>query len=103
MPELADHIQGIDWVMVGGESGSQFRPMEAQWARNIRDLCQDRGIAFWFNGHAGKHQKNTLLDGREYQKYPALLETYKTEMSKSPETVCETGEHIQSLRLYNEA
>jgi protein gp37 len=88
MPELADHVQGIDWVMVGRESGSQFRSMDAQWARSIRDLCQDRGIAFWFNGHAGKHQKNTLLDGREYQKYPALLETYKTEMSKSPIAVC---------------
>lgn len=96
MPELADHIQGIDWVMVGGESGSKFRPMEAQWARNIRDLCNHCGIAFWFNGHAGRHQKNTLLDGKEYQKYPALLETYKTEMSKAPKTVYGAGERIQS-------
>jgi protein gp37 len=95
MPELADHIQGIDWAMVGGESGSQCRPMDAQWARNIRDLCHHCGIAFWFNGHAGRHQKNTILDGREYQKYPALLETYKKEMSNTPKTAFGVGEHNQ--------
>jgi protein gp37 len=96
MPELADHIQGIDWVQAGGESGSQFRPMDAQWARDIRDLCTQRGIAFWFIGHAGKHQKNTLLDGKEHQEYPALLQTYRTKMSKSPLTVCGAGDPIPS-------
>jgi protein gp37 len=79
-PELADHIHGIDWVMVGGESGAGFRPMDAQWARNIQNLCQDRRIAFWFNGHAGRHQGNTLLDGKSYQSYPAPLEDYKREV-----------------------
>jgi protein gp37 len=76
-PELADDIQGIDWAMVGGESGAGFRPMDAQWARNTRDLCQERGIAVWFNGHAGRHQGNTLLDGMCYQSYPGLVDEYK--------------------------
>ena len=79
MPELADHIEDIGWVMVGGESGSRHRPMDSQWARNIRDLCQSRGIAFWFNGHAGRHQGNTLLDDKNYPSYPALLENYRRE------------------------
>jgi protein gp37 len=87
-PELADHVQGIDWVMVGGESGNRFRPMDGQWAMNIRDLCQHRGIAFWFNGHAGRHQKNTILDGKEHREYPTLLETYRAKMSGPPEAAC---------------
>jgi hypothetical protein len=58
--------------------------MDAQWARNVRDLCQHCGIAFWFGGHEGKHQKNTVLDGRVYEEYPALLETYRRMMSDSP-------------------
>jgi protein gp37 len=87
-PELTNHIQGIDWVMVGGESGNRFRPMNQQWAMNIRDLCQHRGIAFWFNGHSGRHQGNTVLDGKEHRKYPVLLETYRTKMSEPPETAC---------------
>lgn len=39
---------GIDWVIVGGESGSQARPMTAWWARNLRDHCREAGVAFHF-------------------------------------------------------
>lgn len=38
----------IDWLIVGGESGSSHRPMELEWARDIRDRCQDAGTAFFF-------------------------------------------------------
>jgi protein gp37 len=80
MPDLADHVQGIDWAVVGGESGGGCRTMDPQWARNIRDLCRDRSIAFWFLGHSGGHQKETLLDGVEHTAYPALLDVYRMRM-----------------------
>jgi hypothetical protein len=59
--------------------------MELQWARSVRDLCNDRGIAFWFIGHSGIHQKDTLLDGVQHTAYPALLEEYREKMKSSSE------------------
>jgi protein gp37 len=41
-------VAGIDWLIVGGESGSSHRPMELEWARDIRDKCQRAGTAFFF-------------------------------------------------------
>jgi protein gp37 len=41
-------LTGIHWVIVGGESGPDFRPMEAEWARAIRDQCLKAGVAFFF-------------------------------------------------------
>lgn len=41
-------LTGIDWVIVGGESGPSARPMHPQWVREIRDRCVDAGVAFFF-------------------------------------------------------
>lgn len=41
-------LAGIHWVIVGGESGPQARPMHPDWAREIRDQCIEQGVAFWF-------------------------------------------------------
>jgi protein gp37 len=41
-------LTGIDWVIVGGQSGYRARPMSPEWARAIRDRCHDNGIAFHF-------------------------------------------------------
>jgi protein gp37 len=79
-PDLADHLDEIDWVVLGGETGNGHRPMDAQWARDIRDLYQARGIAFWFLGHGGTHQKETLLDGVEHAAFPAKLAAYREGM-----------------------
>ena len=45
-------LEGIDWVIVGGESGKGFRPMSHAWARDIRDQCVDKGVAFFFKQSA---------------------------------------------------
>jgi protein gp37 len=47
------NLQGIDWVIVGGESGPGCRPMSPDWARDIRRQCADAGVAFFFKqwGH----------------------------------------------------
>ncbi len=46
--DLSPWIKDLDWVIVGGESGSHARPMDIQWVRAIRDLCVDAGVAFFF-------------------------------------------------------
>lgn len=61
-----------DWVIVGGESGPHARPMEAQWARDLRDECRQRGIAFHFKQWGGMRPKSNghLLDGQELRFFP---------------------------------
>ena len=46
-------LDGIDWVIVGGESGPKARPMEAAWVRSIRDQCKRAGVAFFFKQWGG--------------------------------------------------
>lgn len=48
IPTLGEHLDGIAWVIVGGESGPGARPMHPDWARSIRDQCLNLGIAFHF-------------------------------------------------------
>ena len=61
-------LDGIDWVIVGGESGPGARPMEAGWAREVRDKCVKMNIPFFFKQWGGKGAENKkrgrLLDGR---------------------------------------
>lgn len=45
---LTHWLQSLDWIICGGESGPQARPMHPQWARALRDQCQETGIAFFF-------------------------------------------------------
>lgn len=46
MPTLV--LEGVDWVIVGGESGPKRRPFELAWAEDIRGQCERAGVAFWF-------------------------------------------------------
>ncbi len=67
-------LDGIDWVIVGGESGVHARPMNLDWAREIRDLCQGRGVAFFLKQLGGRRGKRggdaALLDGRRWRQWP---------------------------------
>ena len=62
----------VDWVIVGGESGPGARPMEADWARSLRDQCVEAGVPFFFKQWGGVHKKQTgrLLDGRTWDQMP---------------------------------
>jgi protein gp37 len=87
----------LDWVIVGGESGPNARPMHPEWARSIRDQCVDAGVPFFFkqwgewvpskqkyvneykyyswgdgnqSDRVGKKQAGRLLDGREWNEFP---------------------------------
>jgi len=66
------NLDGIDWVIVGGESGSGARPIDASWVRNIRDRCQDAGVPFFFKQWGGTRKKvaGRLLDGRTWDELP---------------------------------
>jgi protein gp37 len=65
-------LEGIGWVIVGGESGPGHRLMDLAWARAIRDTCTDTGIPFLFKqwgGHTPK-ARGRLLDGHEWDQMP---------------------------------
>lgn len=65
-------LTGIDWVIVGGESGTGARPMNPDWARDLRDQCLEQGVAFFFKQWGGVQKSKTgrLLDGRTWDEYP---------------------------------
>jgi protein gp37 len=65
-------LSGIDWVIVGGESGPKARPVNPAWVRNIRDQCLEAGVAFFFKQWGGKRKSKTgrKLDGRTWNEYP---------------------------------
>ena len=70
------NLDRIDWVIVGGESGSNYREMEHAWARDIRDQCVEKGVAFFFKQSAAyRTETGTELeedDGTKttWQQYP---------------------------------
>jgi len=66
-------LQGIDWVIVGGESGPGARPMQETWVTGVRDQCQDADVAFFFKQWGGVNKKRTgrLLEGRTWDDLPA--------------------------------
>jgi len=99
MPTLGEHLDGIDWVIVGGESGPGARIMEAEWARSIREQCVAAGVPFFFKQwgewlepgqdgaivdgeqilnasdeaeRIGKKAAGSLLDGREWKQIPEV-------------------------------
>jgi protein gp37 len=65
-------LDGIDWVIVGGESGPKARPMKPEWVCEIRDLCEQRGVDFFFKQWGGvrKERYGRTLDGRTYDAMP---------------------------------
>jgi protein gp37 len=67
-------LDGIDWAIVGGESGSHSRQMAEGWALEIRDQCQRDGVAFFFKQWGGLRPKSggRLLGGREWSEYPVI-------------------------------
>lgn len=69
-------LSGMEWVIVGGESGPGARPMYADWVREIRDQCLARGIAFFFKQWGGIRPKSggRFLDNREWNEYPRRYE-----------------------------
>lgn len=71
-----DKIPQLDWVIVGGESGPDFRPMDVEWARGIRRQCEAAGVALFEKQMSGPHNELPLvIDGRTVQQFPARVFT----------------------------
>ncbi len=79
--ELRLELEGIHWVIVGGESGQGARPMRADWARSAREQCHQQGVAFFFKqwgtfnesgARVGKHRSGRALDGHTWNEFPTL-------------------------------
>lgn len=68
-------LAGIDWVIVGGESGPGARPMKVDWAREVRDQCTAAGVAFFFKQWGGLRAKSggRRLDGKVWGQFPRRL------------------------------
>ena len=93
LEDLGDiNLTGISWVIVGGESGNGARPMREEWVRNLRDKCEDAGVAFFFKQWGGVRKKLTgrTLDGRTYDAIPAA----------SPHRIADTRVRIGHLQRF---
>jgi protein gp37 len=68
-------LEGIEWVIVGGESGPYARPMASHWVTDIRDQCIQADVPFFFKQWGGLNKKETgrLLDGRTWDELPRTL------------------------------
>lgn len=68
-------LKGIDWVIVGGESGPGARPMKQDWVVQIRTQCERKGVAFFFKQWGGVNKKASgrELDGRTWDDMPVTL------------------------------
>ena len=66
-------LEGIDWVIVGGESGPGARPLEHMWVREVRDACVREGVPFFFKQWGGTRKKRAgrELDGRMWDGLPS--------------------------------
>lgn len=77
-------LEGINWVIAGGESGRKARPMREEWVRSLRAQSERAGVAFFFKQwgaftadgrRVGKHRSGRLLDGRTWDEMPAIAGT----------------------------
>lgn len=68
------NLAGIDWVIVGGESGHKARPMEPEWVLDIQDQCTAAKVAFFFKQWGGKNKKKAgrELNGQTYDEMPEV-------------------------------
>jgi protein gp37 len=78
---LLGPLEGLDltdihWLIAGGESGAGHRPIREEWVLDLRDRCEDAGVAFFFKQWGGFRPKSNgrLLEGREWNAMPAASE-----------------------------
>lgn len=75
---LADiNLAGISWLIFGGESGPGYRPMNVQWARDIKAKCEAAGTAFFYKQSAAfRTEMGITLDGQVVRNYPLPVLAY---------------------------
>jgi protein gp37 len=75
--DLGRYLSSIDWIIVGGESGSNARPMRPEWVRSLRDQAVDAKVPFFFKQWGGRTPKagGRMLDGRTWDEFPVTTAT----------------------------
>jgi protein gp37 len=75
LPNL--NLSGIDWVIVGGESGRKPRPIKSDWVLEIKNQCEKSKVAFFFKQWGGTNKKKSgrLLEGKTYDEMPKLMQS----------------------------
>jgi protein gp37 len=73
-PLAGIELDGIDWVIVGGESGPGARPIDPTWVTQIRDICVECRVPFFFKQWGGVQKKRTgrILEGRTWDEMPGI-------------------------------
>jgi protein gp37 len=76
------NLDGIHWLISGGESGLGYRPCNPEWVRDLRDRCQAAGVAFFHKQWGGRTPKagGRLLDGKTWDEFPQLPILVKEEV-----------------------
>jgi len=91
-------LTGIDWVIVGGESGQKHRPMQMKWAEDIRDQCQNSEVAFFFKQVGGRTPKagGRLLENEVWDEMP---DAWNQHIQKWGNTPLKASERVNRLKL----
>ena len=74
LPNL--NLSGINWIIVGGESGPNARPMKTEWIDDILLQCKQNNVPFFFKQWGGRNKKKSgrLLDGKIYSEMPPIVD-----------------------------
>ena len=87
-------LRGIDWVIVGGESGPGARPMLEHWVRKVRTECESHRIPFFFKQWGGvrKAERGRTLDGKIYDEFPVIPQNAVANLEARTEILAAIGD-----------
>ncbi|HJY80436.1 MAG TPA: phage Gp37/Gp68 family protein [Candidatus Binatia bacterium] len=97
------NLEGISWVIVGGESGAGARPIKKEWVLAIRDQCHKASVPFFFKQWGGirKKQAGRKIDGKIYDEFPSRVEQRIMEKRKRLAAIVELATLYPSLYRAN--
>src|ERR1700730_4156885 len=95
-------LTGIDWVIVGGESGPGARPMQIEWVLSLRDQCKRNGVAFFFKQWGGVRKALTgrRLEGKTYDEFPVRVQHPVMSAAECVLAAHEVGAFVTSKALF---
>jgi len=78
------NLEGIDWVIVGGESGPIRRPIKEKWVWDIKSQCEAAGVPFFFKQWGGEYSKSggNLLRGKQYLEWPQAYHDWNNKIKE---------------------
>lgn len=98
-------LSDIHWVIAGGESGPNFRTLNPDWVREIRDQCIDEGVPFFFKQWGGKTPKSggRILDGKIWHQFPrtGAVNTHRSSSTLSEPVVLRPQSFSKDERMVN--